>query len=241
MPIIETVSADQPLSQGDILQGIKLYSTAKSWAADDGSAVIANKRLCLVISRPCNCQHKQHVIAVAIEKYSAGIPKLDTFEDIQQFLQDLRDGNGSPDVFYIGDVPQREGRFAARLDSFHTVEIPIDATDVESFLRSRRIGRLHIDFIRELHARIFRAFASLGFDDYGWLSNEDLNLLIQKGKAAVAVAEAQKHEIEAQKAVKEFSSQQLSSKPIEAADKALEKAQADLAPYIAEAAKRQSK
>jgi hypothetical protein len=28
-------------------------------------------------------------------------------------------------------------------------------------------------FVRDLHTRIFRAFATLGFDDHGWMSTQD--------------------------------------------------------------------
>lgn len=244
MPIIEQISPETPLSQGDILQGIKLFSNGKSWgdAGAGGTPVVVNQQLCLVASRPCNCQHKEHVVVLAVEKYSDGIPKeVTTFEDIKGFLKDVRDGNGSPDVFYIGEVPNKAGRFAARFDSFHSVQIPKDGAERGKFVADFRIGRLHFDFVRELHARMFRAFASLGFDDLGWLSDQDLRWLIQKGSAELEQARAKKLEIEAARLAKEFSAQQLSSKITEDAEKQWKTAEAELAPYLAEQEKRKTK
>jgi hypothetical protein len=116
-----------------------------------------------------------------------------------------------------------------------------DAAGLAAFVSARRIGRLHVDFIRELHARIFRAFVNLGFDDFGWLTDEDLAWLVQKGKAAIAQAESKKHDTGASKAAKEFTGLQIATKQIEDADKGLKKVQDEVAPYIKEYDKRKAK
>jgi hypothetical protein len=74
MPIIEQTPEESTLSQGDVLQEVRLYSTKKCWGPDGGEAVIANKRLCLVVSRPCVARHKESVTVIAVERMEDGIP-----------------------------------------------------------------------------------------------------------------------------------------------------------------------
>jgi hypothetical protein len=133
--------------------------------------------------------HKPNAIVAAIEKMADNVPReVETFDDILGFLTDLRDGSDSPDVFYLGQIPGHQGRFAARLDSLHTIQIPAEP-EQRAFTDSKRIGHLHIEFIRDLHTRIFRAFATLGFDDHRWMSTNDLNWLVSRGRREVHDAE----------------------------------------------------
>ena len=60
-----------------------------------------------------------------------------------------RDGGSSPDVFYLGQLPGRSGRFCARLDSFHTIEIPEEGDQRTQFLTAHRTLTLHADFARD--------------------------------------------------------------------------------------------
>lgn len=48
------------------------------------------------------------------------------------------------------------------------------------------MATLNTDFLRDLHLRIFCAFARLGFDDYSWYSDEDLSLLISVANTELA-------------------------------------------------------
>jgi hypothetical protein len=135
-------------------------------------------------------EHKSNAVVAAIEKMADNVPRdVETFEDILGFLTDLRDGTDSPDVFYLGQIPDFDGRFGARLDSLHTIQIP-PAAEQRAFTDQKRVGRLHPDFCRDLHARIFRAFATLGFDDHCWLSTPDLRWLVSRGRQELHDAES---------------------------------------------------
>jgi hypothetical protein len=190
MPIIEPHDPNLPHSQGDVLQGVSLFITKESWSEAGGEVKKTAHKLCLIISRPCVVGHKPSAVVAAIEKMADNVPRdVETFEDILGFLTDLRDGTDSPDVFYLGQVPGFDGRFGARLDSLHTIQIPPEA-EQRAFIDQKRVGRLHIDFVRDLHTRIFRAFASLGFDDHRWMSTQDLNWMVARGRSEVHDAQS---------------------------------------------------
>jgi hypothetical protein len=134
--------------------------------------------------------HKKHVVVAAIEKYPDNAPKgLDSFDKVLAFLTGMRDGGSSPDLIYLGQLPGRTGRFCTRLDALCTIEVPEDGPTHDAFLAERRIATLHPDFTRDLHLRLFNAFASLGFDDHRWPSTEDLEWLVTQGRADVAAAQ----------------------------------------------------
>ena len=132
---------------------------------------------------PSVCRrHKPSAVVAAIEKMTDNVPdKVKTFDDILDFLTDLRDSSTSPDVFYLGQVPGFEGRFSARLDSLHTIQIPEKAAQ-RAFTDQKRVGRLHDDFIR--------AFSTLGFDDDRWMSTQDLTWMVSQGRQEILEAEA---------------------------------------------------
>jgi hypothetical protein len=190
MPILELPRPETPLSQGDILSGVRLFATQGSWEEKGGQAVAARFELSVVLSRPCVAAHKKHVIVAGVAKYPDAVPKgLDSFEKVLDFLTSARDGLGSPDVFYLGQLPQRSGRFCARLDALHTIEVPEEREARTRFLMERRVATLSPDFARDLHLRLFSSFASLGFDDHRWLSTEDLQWLVSEGRAEIAAVE----------------------------------------------------
>src|SRR5262249_28021750 len=175
LPIIQTSPADAPLTQGDILSGVTLFATKGSWEDKGGQAAVTRFDLCLVLSRPCVAAHKKHVVVAGVAKYPDAVPKgIDSFDKVLDFLTGARDGGGSPDVFYLGQLPGLAGRFCARLDSLHTIEVPEGAEQRVRFLAARRLATLQPDFARDLHLRVLNAFANLGFDDYRWPATEDL-------------------------------------------------------------------
>jgi len=233
MPIIEPAPAGAPLTQGDILQGINLFSTKDS-DKDGGESALANAKLCMCISRPCVAINKSHVTALQIVKMTGGTSEVKSFEDVCKFLKKIRDGEGAPDVFYLGEMPGHSGRFAARLDSFHDIEIPTKPEERATFLSKRRIARLSDVFTRDLQVRIFSAFASFGFDDLRWYSDEDLDWVIEKGKAEIAAAENALHEVKAQKQQKEFEGKQLPDHVVANAEKKVTDLRSMLAPFEAE-------
>jgi hypothetical protein len=190
MPIIEPPVSDLPLSQGDVLRGVTLFLTKETWTTAGGDHKKTSHQLCLIISRPCVVGHKPNAVVAAVEKMADNVPReVVTFDEICGFLTDLRDGTDSPDVFYLGQIPGFEGRFGARMDSLHTVQIPPSA-DQRAFTDQKRVGRLHGDFCRDLHTRIFRAFSTLGFDDHSWMSSEDLDWVVARGRGELLDAES---------------------------------------------------
>lgn len=205
MPIIEIPGASDPLSQGDILEGVDLYATAiyatgNSLDSDGGTVKKLPNTKCLVLSRPCNLAHKPNVVVAAVDKYADNIPKeIASFGELLDFLNDMRDGASAPDVFYLGHLPECDGRFCCRFDALFSIEIPKDYTERQAFAANRRIATLSADFLRDLHLRLFRAFASLGFDDHRWMSDRDLNLLVSRGKSDIL--EAQKKGQDAETAI----------------------------------------
>lgn len=190
MPIIEPHDPSLPLSQGDVLRGVSLFITKESWTEAGGEAKKTPHKLCLIVSRPCVVGHKFNAVVAAIEKMADNVPRdVETFEDILGFLTHLRDGADSPDVFYLGQIPSYEGRFGACLDSLHTIQIPAEA-EQRAFTDAKRIGRLNIDFVRDMHTRIFRVFATLGFDDHRWMSTQDLSWMVARGRSEIHDAQS---------------------------------------------------
>src|SRR3990167_7458425 len=107
MPIIEPPTSSEQLLQGDVLEGVRLFATARSWEDEGGNSQKAPQKLCMVLSRPCVMAHKRHVIVAGIEKYPDQVPKdVDSFAKVCVFLSDMRDGFGSPDIFYLGQLPR---------------------------------------------------------------------------------------------------------------------------------------
>ncbi len=120
MPIIESVQAENPITQGDVLQNVPLHRTS---IADGATKSVQSKSpLCMVISRPCSIVHKPDLLVAEIVKYNQSVPKgVDSFELALDFLRTQRDGVSSPDCFYLGEIPGYDGRFVARLDALFTL------------------------------------------------------------------------------------------------------------------------
>ncbi len=188
MPILRRPDDDAPLSQGDILQGLRLYITGRDWSSPAAAGSLAEEaehcKYSMVISRPCVIAHKPTILVAAIQPVRGNVPGgLQSFDEVRAFLTRLRDGYGKPDRFYLGQIPNAEpGRYYAHLDSFHTVVKP-DAPALAAYLRENRLATLADDFRRDLHLRILACVANLGFDDHGWLADQDLQWLVQAGEA----------------------------------------------------------
>ena len=181
MPILVPVNDNEPLGQGDLLRGVSLHVTVDDWRSH---RALPSDRLSLVISRPCVLAHKPRILVASVESHRGQIEnEPEDFDELRDFLEELRDGKEMPDGFYVGHLPGDEdsGRLIARLDSIHTIELPAGGILAEQ-LRSHRVATLHVDFRRELHSRIFRSIASLGFDDICWYSTADLRWLVHKGE-----------------------------------------------------------
>jgi hypothetical protein len=206
MPILRKPSNDAPLGQGDVLKGLRLYATGADWLAVGESAERdKNVDYAMVVSRPCVLYHKPFFVVSAISSVRGNVPEnTKTFRQICQFLTELREGAGRPDRFYLGQLPDAgHGRYYAHLDSLHTIIKPSEE-ELKTFLRSNRIATLDDAFRRDLHLRVLASIADLGFNDYGWLTDQDLRWLVEAGeadllreKATVAEAKTKVQEIHA--------------------------------------------
>lgn len=234
MPIIETAIPDSPLSQGDVLSGVKLFRTNCA----DGESIACPDRFCLVLSRPCVAIHKPVVTVAAVEKYSPSIPKdVESFQDMLDFLTDLRDGTDTPDVFYLGSLPDEDGRFCARLDQVHSITLP-SSNERQHFLRSHRKATLNGEFRRDLHLRLLRAFASLGFDDYGWFSDHDLSTLLTFADSDLARADAELSQQRIAREKQQIQGHVVAAKPLQSAEDRRSLLAAKFAPYREELSRR---
>ena len=138
------------------MKDVRLFITRESWTQDGGEHQRTSHKLCVLISRPCVIGHKPTAVVAAIEKMADNVPRdVETFDDILDFLTDLRDVPDAPDVFYLGQIPGFAGRFGARLDSLHTVQVPKDEAAMRQFIDQKRIGRLNSNFARDFHTRVF--------------------------------------------------------------------------------------
>lgn len=242
MPIIELPKSGAPLTQGDILKGITLFSTKEGWLEKGGEHEKAPFKMCLVVSRPCVIAHKQHITVAGIEKYPDQVPKtIDNFDKVMSFLTGIRDGIRAPDQFYLGQLPQQTGRFCARLDSLHPIQIPTDQAVMAEFLKMKRVASLHPDFARDLHLRIFNAFASLGFEDFSWPSAEDLDWLVKQAKSDLSEAELEVNKLRAQKSSRAAQGKQFDANALASAEATLDELRMKVAPYEAEMKHRQPK
>jgi len=106
-------------------------------------------------------------------------------------------------------------------------------------LLQSRIGTLNIEFCRDLHIRIFMAFASLGFDDHQWFSTEDLKVLVDQGMVDIAAKEHTLAEKKLAKSSYDAEGKKFPESQMEGAQAAVDQLKAELAPYQAELEQRQ--
>jgi hypothetical protein len=232
MPIIEVPEPRSPLSQGDILKDLDLFLTADGWGEKGGRPEKSPYHLCLVLSRPCVIEHKNTVIVASVEKLKDSPPRdANNFEAVLSFLTRLRDGPESPDVFYLGQIPGMSGRFAARFDLVHTIRLPPDGPERQSFVDANRIAVLNHEFVRDLHVRLFRAVATLGFDDHRWLSDSDLEWLVDSGRADLLKAQSKTQELRAKKSSLQAQGGRFEPKELDAAEEAEQALRESLRPY----------
>jgi hypothetical protein len=228
MPIIDLVPSTDPLSQGDLLSGLPLFVTNES-----EQSAKTKHAFCLVLSRPCAAIRRPNVIVAAVDQYPDDVPRdLDSFDKVLRFLTTTRDGVLTPDLFYLGQIPNHKGRFGARFDSIHTVRVPPEDVSRSQFVEQHRIGRLEIAFARDLHLRILRAFASLGFDDQDWLSDLDLTWLVQQAKTDIAKLSAELNAAETESAKKRSAGKDAPEKRIEELKRKLDSLVEATQPYI---------
>jgi hypothetical protein len=246
MPIVVPSEPTASLDQGDILVGVKLYLTSSK---DEFPSAKLGSEMALVMSRPCVAVNKKRVVVAVIEPFARELAKNFQPTDMKHLLRvvtEVRDADGS-DVFYLGELPGLgHGRYQARLDSLVTIEVPVDSTARAQWTARVRKASLHPDFRRDLHTRLFLSIAKQGFDDHGWMSDADLDLVIQFGRSKVTEAE---HAVQAAEVaistahhIGSFAkAQQGLEGNLEKAKTTVLEARETVAPYEAEHAKRHPK
>jgi hypothetical protein len=189
MAIVVPADPSAPLRQGDILTDVTI-AVAEATAVEDVD--IDGPGSAMVISRHCNALRDPRIVVAKVEPRSLsndGLAELKTLDEWRRYFSGLRDGKESPDNFYLGElVDGSNRRYFAKLDSLHTLRIPpVKPGDARAaFIAKHRIFHLHDAFVRDLHSRIFNAFAELGFDDYRWFIDSDLALVVKQGQAEIA-------------------------------------------------------
>lgn len=234
MPIIESVSETEPLSQGDVLKGVKLFSTDSS-----GEGPVQSKATyCLVLSRPCVVAHKVLLTVAAIEEFKFSIANtVESFDEMLAVMTSIRDASQSPDVFYLGALPSVQGRFCARLEQLHCLLLP-QGEQRTSFLQRHRIAKLDVDFSRDLHLRLFRSYASLGFDDLSWFPTEDLQSILQFADTDVSRAQTRLQGLKATKERQQLQDKKFNESDLSAAERSLNELNQKFDPYRQELQRR---
>lgn len=227
MPIIEPVDDSEELSQGDIICDVPLYTTDL-----EGTAKRVNESLCMVISRPCSACRDAVVNVVLVKQWINGLPESKTFDDALKVLKALRDGEGKVDLFYLGALPSKAERFVAILTNIFTVQVRRkDGKELDETIRKRRIARLHPDYVRDFHTKMFRAFASMGFDDLSWMSTEDLEYALLHARKDIQAVEAAITSLQISSASQAFLAQQTQNPQLDKEKKKLAELNAKAAPY----------
>ncbi|MBN2295613.1 MAG: hypothetical protein JXM70_24495 [Pirellulales bacterium] len=240
MPIIEPPGQSQQLSQGDILSDVNLFVTKHGWESNGGEYKKYSSEFCLVLSRPCVLEHKPTVVAAKIAKFPDIVPKdANSFKKIKDLLEFMRDGGESPDIFYLGQLPGREGRFCARFDAIFTLQVPSEPDQWSQFLE-KRIGSLNSDFVRDLHIRLFTAFARLGFQDVCWLSDQDLAWLVKTAEADILKAKAELASAKAEQEKLSSAGKQSQQGSIETLEAKVLSLTNSVQPYLDERSRRES-
>lgn len=187
MAILRPAEPDAPLQQGDLLDDVLTATT-------DGEAPTCSKPgMVLVVSRNCQAIRARNIIvARVIKRPLEGLKEEATsLEDLVRFLEMVRDGEGTPDTFYLGELAADSAeRYVAKFDQLFTITVPEDSEQRSAYLRTHRRFSLTPDFAHDLHQRLFRAFASMGFDDEAWFSDADLKLVVEHGRSLLKEVDA---------------------------------------------------
>ena len=243
MAITVPVPNEESLAQGDVLHTIPLAITGQQ-----GNFITnSNVKYALVISRHCKSIRNKEVTVAPVIPFPLDLKLSSTSNDAtleraRRLLAGVRDGGQFSDNFYLGTlIPESNQRFAAALGSLHTIQIPETQVERQTWIIAHRLSRLHPDFIHDLHARIFMTYSRLGFDDYSWFPDVDLDFLITCGETEVNAINLKI--LEAKRSLLETEADKGESKPsqqkaVEPLEIKLAEAQRNLEPYIKEKAKR---
>ena len=188
MPILLPIAPEAHLDQGDVLAGIATCISPTS-----PRPVQAKMRdFVVVVSRTCNAlRDSLIVVAPVVTVNISALREIESPSDLIAAYVKIRNGDGAPDQFYIGEIAPHLKRFAVKFSELYTIEIPTEPQARASFVADHRKYRLDPSFVRDMQLRLFRAFASSGFDDEEWWSRDDLDLVCSECDAALAKAKAE--------------------------------------------------
>jgi hypothetical protein len=188
MAILRPADPEAALRQGDLLDDV-ITATA-----DGDTPHCSVPGMVLVVSRNCQAMRSENVIVARVVKQSLdGLKEeAETLDDLLAFFAEVRDGDGQPDTFYLGELQSGSSdRYAAKFDRLFTIKVPEAKEERAAYLKKHRRSSLTMEFIHDLHQRLFRAFASLGFDDEGWFTDADLNLIRTFGESRLRSLDAE--------------------------------------------------
>jgi hypothetical protein len=165
------------LSQGDILRKVSFAVTD----VEGNLAADAKAKYLLVVARPCNAVRAPAVTVAPIVPFPLDLNHLNeskaesgpSLDRMRRILAGIRDGGQFSDSFYLGTLEASNRRFAAQLSTLSTIQVPVKSEERAAWIKERRVWRLHDDFVKDLHLRLFTAFARLGFDDETWFVDAD--------------------------------------------------------------------
>jgi hypothetical protein len=246
MAIVVRPDEASPLSQGDILRKVPFAVTD----ADGNLAAEGKATYLMVIARPCNALRDAALTVAPIVPFPVDLSVLNesksesgpSLDRMRRILAGIRDGGQFSDTFYLGTLEPSSKRFAAQLSTLSTIQVPVKPDERAAWIKDRRVWRLHEDFVKDLHLRLFVAFARLGFDDYAWFADADLAVMITAGESEVAGLKMALTEAERAVQAKEALNQQVpeaQKKAIETRRVAVQEAEQRLRPYQEEQARRQ--
>lgn len=255
MPIAIPCDGTEPLAQGDLLSGVAFAMTS----AEGKLTSDARAKYLLVVSRPCSALRDGKVVVAAVHESKLDLSKVRqqlagprsgdaervTLDRMRRFLAGVRDGGQLTDSFYLGNIePGSQRRYAADLGALSTILVPTSTPEARAqWVNTHRIWKMGQEFVRDLHVRLFNTFARLGFDDYQWFADPDLEILITDGEAELAELRTALAEAERAVQTKEANGDSIPKQLAENVEKRrveLEDANRQLKPYLDERARRRT-
>jgi hypothetical protein len=250
MPIVVRPENDGELKQGDILKGL-----AFAISGSNGSLKAhTSAKYLIVISRPCKSIRDASVVVAPVtaskldlsqfKQQAAAKSEKVTLDRMRRFLAGIRDGGQMSDSFYLGNLDSvSASRFAADLSMNSTLEVPVDLDARKIWVNEHRVWSLCTEFARDLHVRVFNTVARLGFDDFSWYSDPDLEIMVTHGEGELAQLQLELSESERAAQALEANGQSRNSSMVEqiASKKiAVIRLESELAPYRAERDRRRT-
>lgn len=248
MPCLVPAIAGSDLTQGDILKDVPFLLVSKA----EGAPAFVDKAIkhVLVVTRACQALRSKTVVVAPIKEFGFNIrdalkgDEPGRLEKARKILGSFRDGISGlafSDSLYLGELPGQTARMAANLASLTTVEVPTVVEERNAWIASKRIATLDTGLARDLHTRLVLTYTRLGFDDYGWYSDADLELMITIGTSEAAQIQASVLALEEAQTIATASAKALSAEEKKRLERLREdhsKALERLRPYEDEATRR---